>query len=644
MGVNHRFLKAIPAKSIDVRLAGLGLLLAALLFPLRLLASNVFIETIPLVLAGGCATYLVGHRTAVDRLTVPVLPAGLSSLVPAIVVTGLAGLLLLVQMTGSRTTEFHLIAGGLGTLILLQVFFTDDDTLVPWVVLLQIIGLSVVVRFSALYSVAGFIGVDVWTHIPVWTAGIAGTGTLEPLAGEYYSTAPFYHVFVAFGEQLMGGGLRNTLFLTLGTVMALSILIIYSTARYFVATRWALAAAAMAALADQFIRWSIHLIPQSLGVVFFLGLLYALTRASFNGHDARSVGLATFFALAVIFTHQLSTVAVLTLLGVGALAQLMIKFGWRRLEDPARLTMVGVFGLVLAVTVFSWSNTPYGNVSFLSRMTASIGRELATGVGFLGGVSSGGGGGGGVGILEWFIPYLNELGLLLLMFIAVIGSLALVEANRSTEMTLSYLGVIAVMTVVTLGLPLFDVRTLLPGRWLVFLYAPLIIVGVIGLSRLSRSTGVAVVTAVLLVFALAFPGAMVVAEKATIDDPVFEDRQVRFSYTQPELAAVSTIDAILPSEGTDTIYTDHPYRSLFRRLGGYTAHIAQVDDRGSAVSPGPVVYRRYQSEGGAVLRTLDDDLDEGTHLTAPAAGVCPPGRNTVYANDDVRVCLESEGA
>lgn len=644
MGVNYRFLASIPAKRIDVRLAGLGLLVAALLFPLRLLASNVFIDTIPLVLAGGCALYLFGYRSGVERLTVPVIPAGVATLAPAIVVTGLAGLLLLVRVTGGRTLGFHLLAGLLGTIVLLQVFFTDDEALVPWVILLQIIGLAVVVRFSALYSVAGFIGVDVWTHIPVWTAGIAATGTLEPLAGEYYSTAPFYHLFVAYGDQLMGGGLRNTLFLTLGTVMALSILLIYSTARYFVATRWALAAAAMAALADQFIRWSIHLIPQSLGLVFFLGLLYALTRASFIGHDARSIGLASFFALAVVFTHQLSTVAVLTLLGVGALAQLVIKFGSGRHDESARLTIVGVFALVLAVTAFSWANTPYGNVSFLSRMTASIGRELATGVGFLSGATANGGGGGGAGALEWAIPYLNVLGLLLLMFIAVVGSLALVEANRSSEMTLSYLGVIVVMSIVTLGLPMFDIRALLPGRWLAFLYAPLIIVGVIGLSRLSRNSGVAVATAVLLVFALAFPGSMAVAEKSTIDSPVFDDRQVRFSYTETELAAVSTIGTILPSERTDTVYTDHPYRTLYRRLGGYTAHIVQVDDRGSVVSPGPVVYRGYQSEEGAVMRTLDDDLNEGTHQAAPAAGLCPPGRSTVYANDDVRLCLTSGAA
>jgi hypothetical protein len=184
MGVNHRLLGSIPPQNIDVRLAGLGLLVAVLLFPLRLLASNVFIETIPLVLGGGCVLYLFGYRNAIDRPTIPALPSGLIAIAPAIVVTGLAGLLLIVRVTGSRTLGFHLLAGLLGTIVLLQVFFADEDTLSPRLVLFQLIGLSLVIRFAALYSVAGFIGVDVWTHIPVWAAGIAGTGTLEPLAGD----------------------------------------------------------------------------------------------------------------------------------------------------------------------------------------------------------------------------------------------------------------------------------------------------------------------------------------------------------------------------------------------------------------------------------------------------------------------------
>jgi hypothetical protein len=39
---------------------------------------------------------------------------------------------------------------------------------------------------------------------------------------------------------------------------------------------------------------------------------------------------------------------------------------------------------------------------------------------------------------------------------------------------------------------------------------------------------VAVGIAVLLIFAIAFPGSMVVAEKSTLDNPIFEDRQVGF--------------------------------------------------------------------------------------------------------------------
>ena len=127
---------------------------------------------------------------------------------------------------------------------------------------------------------------------------------------------------------------------------------------------------------------------------------------------------------------------------------------------------------------------------------------------------------------------------------------------------------------------------------------------------------------------------MVVAEKATLDNPAFEDQFVRFSFTESEIAAVDAMDDVAPPESGVTIGTDHPYKSLFERFGGYDSSTLVLGADGPTTTD-TTVYRTYQVDG-PVTFYRGDGYEGDTRSVAES--VCPHDWNAVYANDDVRVC------
>jgi len=172
-----------------------------------------------------------------------------------------------VWVAGGRTPVSYLLIGAIGTTILAQSLLVEETDLSPSLVVAQLLVSAVVIRLSALFVTPGFVGVDIWTHIPDFVAGIAETGSLSAMADSKYIMAPFYHTIGAIGTLIFGSA-RMGVYLSIGLLVPLSALLVYATATQLLGVRWALVATTLFAFAGQFIRWGIHLIPTSLGVVF----------------------------------------------------------------------------------------------------------------------------------------------------------------------------------------------------------------------------------------------------------------------------------------------------------------------------------------------------------------------------------------
>jgi hypothetical protein len=543
------------------------------------------------------------------------------------------------------------IGGAVGVVILAQVLLSRSEDLHPGLLLGEILLYAFVVRFAALYTAPGYVGIDVWSHTR-FVERILRQDTLAAIDGIKYYAAPLFHLLSVAAVRLLGLSVRNGLYLTLGVAMPLAALFVYGTARLLVPTRWALTAAALYAMGDQVVRWGIHLIPTSMGLLFFLACLYGLVRLQHASQGTREFALVVSFSVAVVLTHQISSFIVLVVLVAALLARPIVSVGpFETRSDPLAfggtagpVNLAGLVVFHVGLTTFTWSLTPYKGETFLETVVSYLYVNLFE-AGFLRGVgggtaaaaaSSGGPLGPGSPLLAEVATYLSTGGFLLLIFAGVVGCLVALDRTAASQTTLTFLVAIVAMLFVVLGLPLFGIENFVPGRWIAYLYALLAVVGAVGLRYLVPRLPVPVVVAVLLVFVLVYPNVMIMSNDGAMDSPVFPSQHERLSYTERELAAVETVGEVTPPAATDgPLHTDHPYGTVFERTRAHPAEILPHRG-GDPVTRETTVYREYQSDGGSYF--VDPETGAGTILNVPKESVCPPMSNYVYANGDVTVC------
>lgn len=648
---------------LDVSLAKAVLVLSILLLGLNLLETQIFLLVIPVASGVGSGLYLltrspearnVLRRTHPTRLETPTVSRGVLGYLPAVVMLALAALVLWLQQTGVRTDGIYLLTGLIGVAIFVQILFVRDDRIAPALILFQILAAALVIRLAALAVTPGYVGVDIWTHATVFVEGITQDGSLSALANNKYLTAPFYHVIGAIGSLVIGST-RYGVYLTLGVIVPLSVLLVYATARLLIPARWALLATAFLAFGDQVIRWGIHIIPTSLGLVFFLAVVYALTRVYTHDGELWIVALLLVASLAIVFTHQVSTFITLVVLGVASVVALLTA-GLDLSDTPSgglrqAFAVGGVFAITLATTLLTWSVTPFTRGrTFLWGELAILNRLFRESVGFLNLAGSGAEASTSIGgptqtgtLLNTSAPYIEIFGFGLLLLAAVMGGLYMLHWKGGAALTSTYLLTAGVLFVFVFGLSLFGIRALLPGRWMAFLYVALSLLAAVGLYQLSEGTSRRLAVAVFVLVAVGYPTTMVVAEKATLDNPAFEDRHKRFAYTEAEIASVESISAIYPPGDGRLIGTDHPFVGLFARYGGYEteASILILGPDGPEEAQA-AVYRDYQSVGPITFHR-EPDSSVTALPTNVESSVCPPGWNVLYANDEVTFCTPPGG-
>ncbi|WP_224335601.1 hypothetical protein [Haloprofundus halobius] len=650
----------LRGRRFDVDAAVLALLAALAMVPLRFLFSQVYVETIPLVLGGAAVLYLLsvyGSRGENDEAAF-VLPVGLSRLLPSVVVLGTAGMLLAAVLAGERGIAFYAIAAVTGTLLLSQILFAkEEEAFNPSILLLQVVLVAGTVRFAALASTPGLIGIDIWTHLPELTSSILEAGSLDAISDDKHYVSPLYHLLVASASLIYDVPLRTALYLSLGVVIPLSPLLVYMATRELVAERWAVLAAALFSFGDYVIEWGIHIIPTSMGLVIFLTVLYALIRLMQSDYAARDFALLAGLSVALILTHQVSSFIMLVVFGGAVVAYFILNLGIYRVSrlrpDVFRArNPVNILGLVVfdvGLITFLWSFTPYKGGTFLETIVSFLAETVASSAGFgnlAGGASAGAEASTESAASSSSVPlaelatYIDVLGFLLLLLGTFVGCLYVVHRDHAKQSVFTLLIGTAIMLVFTLGLPMFGIRNFIPQRWFAFMYAPMAILTAVGVRYLAANLNPKVLVAGMLVAALVFPGAMVVSRNGTLDNPVLPDGET-LSYNEESVAAVHTIGQMTggpePMEirPEQQLRTDHPYQTVFKRTGAYTADTANLTE-GDPVAHDVTVYREFQSDGTTYFMN-EDGVGESRDI--PQERICRPSQSTLYDNGDVTMCV-----
>lgn len=623
----------------DVAVVVLGLVIAVVLFPLRFLSGQLFIQVLPPLIGIACLVYLAGRYRNVDDAT------GFARrrigtdgrVVAGLTFLGIGALALVGATDGGRTVSFLALTGLVGSAILAQIIYLDDEALGVGLILSQVLALAIVVRFTALLTTPGLVGVDSWTHLTEYAAAIQQTDSLSAIADVKYRTAPLFHVLVVVAADGLGASLRTATYLSLGLALPLATVLCYAIGTFVFEERWALLAAAIFVMSDHVVRWGVHIIPTSMGLVFFLGALAAATRLVSGDTRLSSYLLVVGFGLATALTHQISAFILLVVLGVGSVVQLL----WPLVSSDVRRGgwLWPVFLLETGIVFGLWSITPYRDSVFITELLDTTERTLATTAGFLNlaGPEPAGPGGAGAGAgTPIGIEFADALGFFALLFVVVLGGVAVFRQRNASPAMEIYAVAAGVLTVFTFGLPLFGFNTFLPGRWYAFMYVPMAIVAAVGCRFVVRQYSPRVAITGLLVLALVLPGAMAINHKGTPENPVFEEEYVTYAYDESELAAVETVGATRPASA-DPIYTDHPYRTVFERTGATPANMLAIES--GEIVHDTVVYREYQSRGAPVLIVGNTSMKRQVSLNE----VCRQEMHRLYSNDDVVVCTGVDG-
>lgn len=645
-------------RRFDTGAAVLGLLIAAALFPLRFVASQIYIKTIPLVLGSACILYLVAtHRDANTAEGLPTLSLDALRVLPILVFLCLSALVVVAVHSGERSLLFYDLAGLAGTLVAAQIVFSGERSFSSSRVLLQIVLLSAVIRLSALYVTPGLIGIDIWTHITQLAQSIEASGSLGAISDNKYYASPLYHLLVVATSLLADVPLRTGLYISLGLAMPVALLSVFAAANLLVEPRWAALAAFLFSVGDYVIEWGIHLIPTSMGLILFLAVLYWLLRVMRTNYSTREFGLLVAFSVAVILTHQVSSFIMLVVLGAALVAFLALKLPFFqrssldpsvfRAHNPENLAGLVVFDAGLSTLL--WSVTPSDGGSFLVIILGYLRETIASSAGVLnlaGPDPSGAGAAAasqGPTLIETIATYVNVTGFLLLLFGTFLGCLYVVHRQRARQSVFTLLVAAAVMLVFVLGLPMFGIRNFVPQRWFAYLYAPLVLLTVIGLRYLALRLDRWGIVAVVMVFVLVFPGVMVVSSNGAIDNPVFENQQAELAYSEAEIDAVYTIGQMTGSPDSQNlrpdqvVFTDQPYQTLFVRTGSYPADTAVINDS-EPVTHDIVVYRETQSNSATYFV---NSQGVGENRNIQRQRLCRPGQAIIYSNGQVNMCVES---
>jgi len=638
---------------LGVSTAIVGLVLALVLLPLGFMTSELLVKGVPLSLGTGCVLYLLSVHATDRRLAVPAIDLPGQTVIPQLITVGLSALVTVAVLTGRRSLLFLVLTSVVGSLLMAHISFAEESALNPRSVLVGIVAYATIIRFAGLFTMPGVIGIDTWTHVTSYAAAIQSGHSLSAIAGIKYLTAPFYHLIAVTGAELLGLSLRNAVYLTVGTLMPLSVLATYAAGRYVTTVRWALFATLVFAVSEYVIEWGLIVSTTSLGLVFFLAVFLFLVRILYSDPERADYLLAVGFAMAVTLTHQMSAFVTLALLGTATVVSLASNWFGRywllgEPDTPSSRALVGMFTTYLAFTTALWSVTPWTGEPFLFRGITLLQRWFNSRVGFLHIAERTGRSASGStpsGLAAQLAPVVDNLGFLLLLLVAVSGCLVLLQRGRSVG-SLTLIATLGVMAVVSLGLPLFGFEFFLPKRWFAFMHAPMAIAGAVGVGYVVRQTSSRAVVAGFLLFVLVFPGAMVAAERATVDDPTFPEQWPEYAYSQSEIDAAETIHRIVPSDDMP-VYTDHPYYTVLSRLNQDPAERRSTtpSNRGrllpltasseASADYAPAVYRTYQSEGRPIF---EGEAGSAVQQQVAREKICGPGRNHVYATEGVRMC------
>ncbi|MDN7023714.1 hypothetical protein FGU65_02180 [Methanoculleus sp. FWC-SCC1] len=501
-----------------------------------------------------------------------------------------------------RPAAFFLLVSGMAALVALQIMGARTG-LGTLLILLEIFGLSALIRSSLYYLFPALHGVDPLYHFGLVTE-ILQNGSFPAAGYEAYADFPLTHYLLAVLESVALMGLKNAFFV-LGVLMIVSTLFVFLITRDLFHVKAGLLAVLLLNMSSWHILWSVDITPMSLGTILFLVLLFLVfSRTLSSGGQFSLVSILIFFIAAVVVCVHVIPTIVLFVASVsilaGALAQ---RFSIRNLRIGAaqihlNSKYAAYFGLI---TILYWQHA-YGTEtrSFYEKVVFSVYDSLqGAAIGNVGAVTQ-------IAKFDLLQIVLDNLGYALLVALMLLGLFSVLahENSRGTGVTLLVLtGALFAFIYIP---ALVGSNASLPHRWFLYAYVPASILAAIGcwsmLAILKRpGAKIAAITAIALCFTFFMTTNSLVNSDSPLYPNVREDSitWAREYYYDSEVYAGRFL---AKRSCNDNIVTDGRFTNVFTEYYGYEWVYPMYPSDPGSYAKGVVLLRENVRNGRIVDR------------------------------------------
>lgn len=493
--------------------------------------------------------------------------------------------------------------------------------------------LTFLLRASMFYQFPTISGNDAWYHL-LGAESISSSGWVtgpEGILGKY-AFYPIFHIFISIINNVVGLGMKDSLFVVAIAVIVVSALITYKIASNISGSIGGLLTMILFVGADNIIVLTLkNTNPGMLVLPYFLMAFYLLTRRT---RSLRTYMVVIMLMILIVLTHQLTSFISMVILFVSTLFLLLNNI-WKRYNKREGLldwaiTCIGIFLMMLY-----WSLTiqsPNSDKSFFEFTVVNAINTLFSGK-MLSGVDSS----AYVVYVQHYSLISNALihiGYISLISMAVLTIAFWLKNDRDDRKLL--FGFLAIfLWVVIYGLSITALgKNLLLQRWLPFLCTFLTIIVGAGVAIFSsrgkyRLRNIASVLSITLII-----GFMITTPIINAECPIYShDRASRTMYTPMEVSS-----ALFAIDITDQkIHIDSSFMNYFRQFND----VQVVGDYGEKSKTGEIILAREAIEREYHAKGTSASL---AYLQPPSHeyidGFLNSGHNLIFRNGDVYIFMK----
>lgn len=460
--------------------------------------------------------------------------------------------------------------------IAVEIFIQNENTQV-WSVITKILLLSLSVRAGIFYNFPALMGADIWEHMKYIQAIIDNGMILRNVESIPYSFRycdyPIFHLIVTITQIVTHTTLKNSLFFSIGFFAVISTIFIYLIGKAIAGTKFGLLSALLFNINDVIINRGIcNIGVGTLVLGLFLMILYFVFKDS---RGTRNSGIIIFLMLLLVITHQLSTFASFVSLTAIFIGKQLYDYIYTHKETSVNITLMSLMIFAIAVQIY-WMNTYKSttNVTFFAFVLRPFARIIKTGDFFPDPSSN-----PYIVLYEHYSMIDNALyhfGYLILLFFAILGTLYWLSYKNVNAKKLEVVTALIALYVIVYGVTLSSFKdSMLPHRWLTFVYIFLCLAasqGMFTLTKLTKKKRNKAIAVFCIILLLTF--FMITTPIVNRDSPIYcNDRTARYMYDESEIQGALTITKVY--EGN--IVSDNSLlHGLFRGLT-YNATLESID-------------------------------------------------------------------